>query len=117
MSTAENVLRIARNEIGYQVNSGNPSKYGLWYGELGFATAPYCAMFVSWCFDKAGMPLPPIQNKKGFAYCPYGVRYFKKAKKFYRSPQIGDIVFFDWGRDRISDHVGIVEQVYPTYIK
>jgi len=26
-------------------------------------------------------------------------------------PQVGDIVFYDWGGDGVSDHVGIVEKV------
>ncbi len=117
MTTAQEVLNIAKKEIGYRVNRGQASKYGIWYGELGFDTAAWCAMFVSWCFEKAGMPLPPIQNSKGFAYCPYGVSYFKNKRQFYRTPQIGDIVFFDWGGDRISDHVGLVEEIYPTYLK
>lgn len=117
MTTANEVLKIARGEIGYRVGRGRPSKYGEWYGEAGFSTAAWCAMFVSWCFATASMPLPAIQNKKGFAYCPFGLRWFKHNGKLKKNPQIGDIVFFDWGKDGVADHVGIVESVYPTYIK
>jgi CHAP domain len=132
------VLEIARQELSYKpgkdkqirrVLSGKlhagkpfvtqkpPSKYGVWYGYPGFETAPWCGMFVSWCFDKAGLTLPPIQSAKGFAYCPFAVRWFKDNQQFHKNPQVGDIVFFDWGKDGTADHVGLVEEVYPTYIK
>ncbi len=35
--------------------------------------------FVSYCFYKAGMKFPPIQSPKGFADCPYGVKYYEEA--------------------------------------
>ena len=117
MVTANKVLNIARDEIGYKIPRGYPSKYGEWYGEPGFEKSPYCAMFVSWVFAQAGMSLHPIQNKNGFAYCPYGLRWFRDNGQLRRTPCRGDIVFFDWGGDGVSDHVGIVEEVYPTYLK
>ena len=118
MTSANDVLVIAIGQIGYKVRRGYASKYGVWYGgERGFESAPWCGMFISWCFEQAKFPLPRIQNSKGFAYCPYAVSWFKKQRKFYGSARIGDIVFFDWGGDRIADHVGLVEAVYPTYIK
>jgi Putative peptidoglycan binding domain/CHAP domain len=111
------VLEIARQELGYKPGKDKKSKYGVWYGFPGFETAPWCGMFVSWCFDKAGLTLPPIQSAKGFAYCPFAVRWFKDNQQFHKHPRIGDIVFFDWGKDGTADHVGLVEEVYPTYIK
>ena len=110
MTIPENVLKVARSYIGvkeYPANS-NRQMFGEWYGWNGVA---WCAMFVSYCFYKAGMPLPPIQSKKGFAYCPYGVKHFQNKGKFDKKPKVGDIVFFDWQRDGTSDHVGIVEKV------
>jgi hypothetical protein len=117
MTTASDVLIIAKGELGYQVRRGEASKYGVWYGEAGFETAAWCAMFVCWCFAQANFPLPKIQNSKGFAYCPYGVNWYKKNKQFCRTPKVGDIVFFDWGGDRVADHVGLVEEVLPTYVR
>lgn len=107
------VLQVASQEIGYVEGSGNYSKYGEWYGgkTKEFANAPWCATFVSWCFEKAGFPLPYIQNSRGFAYCPYGVSYFKKVGRLYKTPLKGDIVFFDWNADGIADHVGFVLDV------
>lgn len=110
MTTVEDVLRVARAEIGTKENPprSNRTKYGEWYSWNG---VPWCAIFVSYCFYMAGNKLPPIQSKKGFAYCPYGVDFYRTKREFDRIPKAGDIVFFDWEKDGVSDHVGIVEKV------
>lgn len=110
MAIPEDVLRVATRQLGTTENprNSNRSKYGAWYGMDG---QPWCAMFVSYCFYQAGLPLP-IKISKGFAYCPDGVNYFKKKGQWSTSQaKPGDIVFFDWQRDGTSDHVGIVEKV------
>lgn len=111
MPRAEDVLEVARRQIGYRETPGSKSnKYGKWYGMDG---QPWCAMFVSYCLDGAGLPLK-ITTKKGFAYCPFGVNWFKKEGLWLKNtstPQPGDIVFYDWQRNGVSDHVGIVEKV------
>jgi hypothetical protein len=80
-----------------------------WYGMVG----PWCAMFVSRVFADAGLPLPATTSK-GFAYTPTGANWFRSAGRWHTtSPQVGDVVFFDFpgdGVNRIS-HVGIVVAV------
>ncbi|MEY3554188.1 MAG: CHAP domain-containing protein [Microcystis aeruginosa Ma_QC_Ca_00000000_S207] len=109
MTTAQQVLQIAAREIGYKENpkNSNHNKFGIWYG---MDYQPWCAMFVSYCFYNAGLPLP-ITTPKGFAYCPYGVQWFRNKGWWHTDPQVGDVVFYDWGGDDVSDHVGIVEKV------
>lgn len=110
MTTAQDVLRIARAELGVKEHpaNSNKTKYGRWYGMNG---EPWCAMFVSYCFNFAGLPLP-ITLAKGFAYCPYGVNWFKQQNRLYTTPKVGDVVFFDWAGGRNgAEHVGIVEKV------
>lgn len=109
MTTAADVLDIASSQVGYkEVAPGiNQNKFGDWYG-MNFQ--PWCAMFVSFCFYNARLPLP-ITTPKGFAYCPYGVDWFKRKGKFDRTPRVGDVVFYDWRSDGVADHVGIVEKV------
>lgn len=44
----------------------------------------------------------------------YGVEWFKDKGAWqdrYYTPSPGDVIFFDWENDGISDHVGIVEKV------
>ena len=109
------LLNLARKEIGYSEEppNSNRTKYGRWYGMDG---QPWCAMFVSWLFSEAGKPLN-WTTSKGFSYCPYGINILKKLGKWYTSnPKPGDIIFFDWQKDGISDHVGIIESVENGYI-
>lgn len=48
------------------------------------------------------------------AYCPTGINWFKARGLWtgrYDSgyaPAVGDIIYYDWGADKISDHVGTV---------
>ena len=74
MATAQDVLQVAIGELGTVESpaNSNKTKYGAWYGMDG---QPWCAMFVSWCFANAGMPLT-IETDHGFAYCPSGRNWF-----------------------------------------
>ncbi len=105
-------MQVARKEIGVteEPKGSNRQKYGKWYGFDGVA---WCAMFVSYCFDRAGLPLGNIQHPKGFAYCPFGVAHFKARSQWFTKPEVGDIVFFNFGSG-IAKHVGIVEAVHPN---
>ena len=66
------VVEIAKAEIGYaEKGNSNDTKYGKWYG---LNNNPWCAMFVSWCFDRAGLSKKiAAQNAKGFASPNSGV--------------------------------------------
>jgi cell wall-associated NlpC family hydrolase len=96
-------------EIGYTEfpKDTNKTKYGKWFGLDGVA---WCGIFVSWCYDKAGTPLPNIGFTKGFAGCQTAVAYFKKNGLVTDKPEEGDIVFFDWNGDGRYDHTGIFVQ-------
>jgi hypothetical protein len=110
MTTVQQVLHIAASEIGYHESppNSNHNKFGVWYG---MDYQPWCAMFVSYCFYTAGLPLPAT-TPKGFAYCPFGVTWFQNKGWWHTSPKVGDVVFYDLkAHDGVSDHVGIVEKV------
>jgi hypothetical protein len=113
MTTAQDVVKVATGELGCGETSGNNvTKYGTWYYGI---QDSWCAMFVSYVFYKAGMQLT-IDTAKGFAYCPSGVAWFKSNKPWTwidkgSTPEIGDIVFFDWypgTSESDAWHVGIV---------
>lgn len=100
------VLDRAKQELGTTENPPNSNKtpYGAWYGLNGF---PWCAMFVSWCFDKAGVPLGKIDDAKGYRYCPSAYQYWKSTNQITKNPAPGDIVLFDWEGDGKCDHTGL----------
>ena len=104
------VVDIAKAEIGYtEEGKANNTKYGKWYG---LNNNPWCAMFVSWCFDKAGLSKKiAAQNPKGFASCAAGLKWFTDKNKIIPvgQAQAGDLVFFQFDTDAEPDHVGIVK--------
>ncbi|WP_413160717.1 CHAP domain-containing protein [Capilliphycus salinus ALCB114379] len=111
MTHPARVVQIAANEVGYTEYppGSNSTKYGEWYG---MNHVPWCAIFVSYCLEQAGICLA-IRTPKGFAYCPDGVRWFQYNTRWHSQPQVGDVVFYSWRGDGIADHVGIVESVNP----
>ena len=100
------ILEIAKQEVGVieSPKNSNKTKYGAWFQLNGVA---WCGIFVSWCYSKAGFQLEPIGFTKGYAGCQTAVAYFKKSGQITKTPQPGDIVFFDWNGDGRYDHTGI----------
>lgn len=99
------IVSVAMAQVG---NQGG-QKYWSWYGFN--ERVEWCACFVSWCADQSGLITSGAVPK--FASCPAGVEWFKnngKWKDNTYSPAAGTIIFFDWDRDGVSDHVGIVEK-------
>lgn len=118
---AVDITEVAKTQVGYKQNSAG-TKYGNWYNPS-FVNQPWCAMFVSWCAEQAGISQSVIQK---FASCSMGVRWFKEQKIWRDSayyggsayvPQKGDIIFYrNNGSSNLSDHVGIVLGMNGTYI-
>ncbi|MBC1890069.1 CHAP domain-containing protein [Listeria booriae] len=105
------MVEIAAKEIGNK--GGQP--YWSWYGFN--SRVEWCATFVSWTAEKAGLIKAGKIPK--FAYCPTGIQWFKSKGKWQskdKPPKSGDIIFFDWQNDGTSDHVGIVEKVEGSTI-
>lgn len=100
------IIEIARGEVGYteMPPNSNKTKYGQWFGFDGVA---WCAMFVSWCYDHAGFPLGNIGFIKGFCGCQTGYDHWVKSGEITNTPKEGDIVLFDWNKDRRYDHTGL----------
>lgn len=123
MATASQVIATAAKEVGYSRWSDPQAgtKYGRWYAAktgspyFGRSGVPYCAMFVSWVLSSAGMT-PPGGI---FAYCPTGLNNARRLGRVHdkRSAAPGDIVFFDWNKDGIADHVGIVTANRGSYLE
>lgn len=82
-----------------------------------YQAQPWCAMFVSVVFaniygaDRAKEMLGGF-----FAYCPYGVNYFKK-KGIWKTnnPKSGDVIMFKDSLG-VACHVGIVSGVKNGYV-
>ena len=116
----EDLIAIAETQLGYTYNDG--TKYGAWYGSS-YTKSPWCAMFVSWCANQAGIPTSVIPRH---ADCDTGMAWFKNNGRWHDAssyggnytPQRGDIVYYSDGHTQSdSTHVGIVTGVSNNYLQ
>ncbi|MBA9006677.1 MULTISPECIES: CHAP domain-containing protein [Thermomonospora] len=125
-ATAEDVIKIAKSQVGIGEDSAGKSKYGEWFATTDRAVqtvkrdggsnpkvyedAAWCAMFLAWVADKTG-------DKDVLGADPYTVTYagsFEDQGRWGTKAKPGAIVFFDWdGGKSIGgiDHVGLVTEV------
>ena len=83
----------------------NGQPYWSWYGFE--SRVAWCACFVSWCYNQAGLSEPR------FSGCTTGgMAWFQSrgqwANRGYSDIAPGDAIFFDWDNSGNADHVGIV---------
>ena len=120
MTFAERLVAVAKSQVGYHESKENFiirddgsvqgwSYYGGWYG---MPYEEWCAMFVSYCLQRAGidegiMPQSANCNRwKGHL----GARYIDDEDNYF--PEAGDLIYFH--HDRVSkdpnfpNHIGIV---------
>jgi len=106
MTTAAQVIAVARSQLGYVESGDNQTKY---WAELDpeLQGSPWCAGFVSWVFKHAGMTLPNMGKSYGFVYCPNAVAYAYAHGLFSASGHYapGDIVLYGPGG---SEHTEII---------
>lgn len=141
MTAVEKLLKTAEAEVGYleketnknldskMENAGdeNYTKYARDFDKTytsfyngkknGFA---WCDMFVDWCFVKTfgealALKLLGQPKKSCGAGCKFSADYFKKINRFYKSPKVGDQIFFKNSSDTPC-HTGLVYKVDSTYV-
>ena len=120
MTFAERLVAVANSQLGYRESEHNFivrddksvqgwSYYGQW---AGMPFEEWCAMFVSYCLEMAGVPrwvMPQEANCNRWKN-KLGRRYIDDEDDYI--PQPGDLIFFH--HDRVSkdpnfpNHVGIV---------
>lgn len=99
-------LADALSDVGYREGPRNSNKFAAMVGAPNYVS--YCAIGAAkawrkWIDFKAVFPLP--------WYVP-SIWNTAKAKGWTTgTPKDGDLVIYDWGRDHVSDHVGIA---YPS---
>ncbi|GAA2856258.1 hypothetical protein GCM10010517_14540 [Streptosporangium fragile] len=123
--SAAQVLELAAKQIGIRENAqGGGTKFHDWYmsssraketvardgGSVrAYANAPWCAMFVSWIGEQAG-----IRPTMGWdAYTVTHAKWFKANKHWGQTPKPGAVVYFDWNGSKnldAIDHVGFVKK-------
>ena len=101
---SDDIVAVAQSQLG---NVGG-QLYWNWYGFSNRVS--WCACFVSWCADQCGYIETGTFPK--FSYCDTGIAWFRTQGQWQDGsyiPSPGNIIFFDWDGNDVSDHVGIVE--------
>ena len=121
-SAGRRALAEALRHVGVKESpaGSNRTMFGRWFGVDG---APWCAIFVSYCFDVgAGVVLcrgwPGAgTGPRGVAYVPTLAAWLKANGRAVDGPaRAGDIAVFDWDGG-VPDHVGIVIRSTATGIE
>ena len=105
------LVTIAKSQLG---NEGG-QKFWSWWGFT--ERQEWCACFVSWCADQAGLIQSGAVPK--FSVCTDGKNWFQNQGRWQGAgsmPSPGAIIFFDWEHDGTCDHVGIVERCDGTTV-
>ena len=126
MNVIEKLISVARNEIGYLEKASNSNLYNKtanagynnftkywadikpsWQGQ------PWCAVFVTWCFEKAfgKENARKLLKHYPYTYCPQMANLFT----LNANPKVGDIVIFYYGGQ--FAHTGIVIKVNGDYFE
>lgn len=103
-SLAQKMVNIALAEEGYKESSGKRTKYGKWFGMDG---NNWCAMFVSWCANRAGIPTSVIPKDAAVAghrrWFQQRGKYKPKSSGYH--PKAGDLMI---QKENGASHIGIV---------
>lgn len=134
--TAENLIKIAKSQIGYKekatnsqldsfdanAGSANYNKYARDLYKAGYYNGnkqgyAWCDVFVDWCFwtlcDHNKKEAEAMEYQTGLygAGCVYSAQYYKAAGAFSKTPKLGDQVFF-----KDYAHTGIVVGINSSRI-
>lgn len=103
----QDIIGVALTQVGYREGWNNDTKYGAWYSTaVGWSMnyQPWCAMFISWCANQAGIPTSALKLCSFADLGGFGITdTFKYSSG--RVPQPGDLF------TREGQHAGIVYQV------
>ena len=109
-SGSNNFTKYARDVWNLARNILNGNKQGV----------EWCAVFCIWlfviCFGASvAQAVLYLPNKSCAAGADYFMKYFKAKNKFYKTPKVGDMIFFSSGTK--AKHVGLVVEVTSTQVK
>lgn len=104
MTTAADVLALARTQLGYVEGPGsNVNKFSYYWKR---PPQPWCADFVCWVLQKSGALDVPQSS-----YTPALYGNYQSANRSGHTPRVGSLVFFQWPDMGRIAHVGIVEEI------
>ena len=110
--TADEIIALARTQVG--VSEDPPGSNNIVYNTEyygGPSNLPWCVVFIWWLFKHAGASYLFCGGNKT-AWCNYvrdwAISHNQWVTADYRP---GDIVLFNWDKDDVLDHIGLVVSV------
>ena len=114
MIKPSDIVTIAKKEIGVKESpaGSNNVKYNTeYYGRsVNGNQYPWCCVFVWWIFKQAGASNVFYGGKKT-ASCTTLMNYYKNNNQFSKTPKVGSLVFYNWGKGSLARHMGIVTEI------
>ena len=108
---AYDIAKIAETQIGYVETGNNQTKYNAWfYGSD--RSAGWCAIFISWCANQAGVPASVIKRQASATKGSFGTPTYNYSSSIKQ----GDIAYIGAPGGTSSSHVGIVTEVSNGYV-
>jgi hypothetical protein len=112
LTRRQRAVQVAKSQIGVKetpANSNSGPKVREYQSTTGAYNAPWCASYVNWVWRQVGVTIEGVN----MAYCPSIVAAARANRNgltvVSRSEAVpGDMPCFDWQRDGISDHIGIL---------
>lgn len=107
---ASNFVTVALGEPNGRPEGGDNNKYNNYSG------ADWCAYFVVWCAEQAGVPNSVIPRN----YLCYSIKSWYKSRGLWHSykytPKPGDLIFYSTYSGGSPSHIGIVTDCYGGYV-
>ena len=126
---ADVVISTAKGQVGYKEKKNNWTKYARDLDAVKYYTPQkkqhiaWCSTFKNWCiwiatgknknFTQTILGQPHKNNLSASA--KYDANYFRKMKRFYKTPKKADVVYF--GKKGAETHEGLVSYVKGSIIK
>ena len=114
MTKPSDILTTAKKELGVKESpaGSNNVKYNTaYYGKtVSGSDYPWCCAFVWWVFKQAKSSDLFYGGKKT-ASCTTLMNFYKSKGQLSKTPKVGSLVFYNWGKGSLARHIGIVSEV------
>ena len=119
----QRMIQIAQSQVGYFETTGSDGISGSQvkttsapdphtaYNKYTQTKTAWCAWFLSWCARQAGISTDVIKKTGSVATMMSGSTYSKYYAQGNYSPQVGDLIVFDWNANSSADHVELISAV------
>ncbi|MHB8873341.1 MAG: CHAP domain-containing protein [Myxococcaceae bacterium] len=105
------IVQIAQSQVGKKERGDNRGEILKYPGKFGRGPEAWCSDFVSWVDTRAG-------RKMNEPYVPSQLARDKDRGDFHkRNPKPGDRIYFDWNKNGVPDHIGIVKKAVKGGVK